>query len=135
MTVNGACWGGIEAGGTKFVCAVGTGPDDIRAETRIQTTTPDQTLGAAVEFFRGQKERQRLAAVGIASFGPVDLDPDSPDYGFIAKTTKPGWSNTDLAGTIGRELGVPVGFDTDVNGAALGEHRWGAARGSIPSYT
>jgi len=129
LTVNGACWGGIEAGGTKFVCAVGTGPDDIRAETRIQTTTPDETLGAAVEFFRGQKERQRLAAVGIASFGPVDLDPGSPDYGFIAKTTKPGWSNTDLAGTIGRELGVPVRFDTDVNGAALGEHRWGAARG------
>jgi fructokinase len=126
-----ACWGGIEAGGTKFVCAVGTGPDDVRAQVRIPTTTSDETLGAAVCFLREQRERQAagLAAVGIASFGPVDLDPDSPRYGFITTTPKPGWADTDLAGTIGRELGVPVGFDTDVNGAALGEHCWGAARG------
>lgn len=125
------CWGGIEAGGTKFICAVGTGPDDVRAQVRIPTTTPDETLKAAVRFLHEQRERQAsgLAAVGIASFGPVDLNPESPKYGFITTTPKPGWADTDLAGTIARELGVPVGFDTDVNGAALGEHRWGAALG------
>ncbi len=125
------CWGGIEAGGTKFVCAVGTGPDDVRAQLRIPTTSPDETLGAAVSFLREQSERHGdgLAAVGIVSFGPVDLDPQSPTWGFVTTTPKPGWANTDLAGTVGRELGVPVGFDTDVNGAALGEQRWGAARG------
>jgi len=129
LTVEREFWGGVEAGGTKFLCAVGTGPQDIRAETRIPTTTPDETLGAAVAFFRRQAEQGKLAAVGIASFGPVDLDPGSPGYGYTTTTTKPGWSRTDLAGTFRRRLAVPVGFDTDVNGAALGEHRWGAARG------
>jgi fructokinase len=128
---TGACWGGIEAGGTKFVCAVGTGPEDVRAQVRIPTTSPGETLEAAVSFFREQRELQPagLAAIGIASFGPLDLDPESSKYGFITTTPKPGWADTDLAGTIARGLGVPVGFDTDVNGAALGEHRWGAARG------
>jgi fructokinase len=122
-------WGGIETGGTKFVCAVGTGPDDIRAEARIPTTTPEETLEEVLGFFRRQAGQGPPAAVGIASFGPVDLDPGSPTYGFTTTTTKPGWSNVDVAGTIARGLGVPVGFDTDVNGAALGENRWGAARG------
>lgn len=120
-------FGGIEAGGTKFVCAVGTGPDDILAEARFATTTPEETLGRAVQFFRAHG--RRLRAVGIASFGPVDLRPDSPTYGFITTTPKPGWAKTDLVGTIRRALDVPVGFDTDVNGAALGEQRWGAAQG------
>jgi fructokinase len=123
------CWGGVESGGTKFVCAVGTGPDDVRAEIRIPTTTPAETLEAVVAFFRGQAEQMALAAVGIASFGPVDINPGSPTYGYTTTTTKPGWSKTDIAGTVRRGLGVPVAFDTDVNGAALGEHRWGAARG------
>ena len=122
-------YGGIEAGGTKFVCAVGTGPDDLRAESRFPTTTPDETLARTIDFFRAAPGGGRLAAVGIASFGPVDLDPRSSTWGHITTTPKPGWAGTDLAGPIGRALGVPVGFDTDVNGAALGEYRWGAARG------
>jgi len=122
-------WGGIEAGGTKFVCVVGTGPDDLRAEVRFPTTTPEASIGRAVEFFQQQHEKEPLAAVGIASFGPVDPNPDSPTFGYITTTPKPGWAHTDFAGTIRRALGLPVGFDTDVNGAALGERRWGAAQG------
>lgn len=121
--------GGIEAGGTKFVCATGTGPDDIHSETRFSTTTPDETIGKAVAFFEQQSVRGPLAAIGIASFGPVDPNPASPTYGYITTTPKPHWANTDLADQIARSLGVPVGFDTDVNGAALGEQRWGAAQG------
>jgi len=120
-------YGGIEAGGTKFVCAVGSGPGDIRSQTQFPTTTPDETLGQAIEFFRSQPDD--LDAIGIASFGPVDPNPASPTYGYVTTTPKPGWAQTDLTGTIGRALGVPVGFDTDVNGAALGEYRWGAAQG------
>ncbi len=119
-------YGGIEAGGTKFVCAIGTGPGDLREE-RFPTTTPQETIGRAIEFFRRQPEPP--VAVGIAAFGPVDPDPASPTYGYITTTPKRGWANTDFAGMVGRTLGVPVGFDTDVNGAALGEHRWGAAQG------
>ncbi|GAB4266457.1 MAG: ROK family protein [Candidatus Promineifilaceae bacterium] len=118
--------GGIEAGGTKFVCAVGTGPDDIRAEVRFPTTTPEETIGQAVAFFQTQ---EAVTAVGIAAFGPLDPDPSSPTFGCITTTPKPGWANVDLAGAVREGLGVPIGFDTDVNGAALGEWRWGAAQG------
>jgi len=120
-------YGGIEAGGTKFVCAVGTNPDDLRT-ARFPTTTPPETLARAIAFFR-QQARAPLAAIGVASFGPIDLRPDSPTFGFITTTPKPGWANTDLVGSIRRAFNVPVGFDTDVNAAALGEHRWGAAQG------
>ena len=121
-----ALFGGIEAGGTKFVCAIGTGPEDLRAEVRFPTTTPKKTLARAIEFFRSQPP---VAAIGIASFGPLDPDPASPTFGYITTTPKPGWHNVDFAGEIGRSLGLPVGFDTDVNGAAMGEHRWGAGQG------
>jgi fructokinase len=122
--------GGIEAGGTKFVCAVGTGPDDVRAEARFPTTTPEETIGRAVAFFREQKARYgHPAAIGIASFGPLDPNPTSPTFGTITSTPKPHWANTDLAGAIHDALGAPVGFDTDVNIAALGEWRWGAGQG------
>lgn len=122
-------YGAIEAGGTKFVCMVGTGPDDIRAEVRFATTSPEQTIARALEFLTAEQQREGpLAAVGIASFGPIDPHPDSPTYGFITSTPKPGWANTPIAGAIARALRVPVGFDTDVNGAALAEWRWGAAR-------
>jgi fructokinase len=122
--------GGIEAGGTKFVCAVGAGPDDIRAETRFPTTRPEETIGRTVTFFREQAERYGSpAAIGIAAFGPLDPNPASPTFGYITSTPKPGWRDTDLAGAIRAAIGVPVGFDTDVNGAGLGEWRWGAARG------
>jgi fructokinase len=138
--------GGIEAGGTKFVCAVGTGPDDIRRRTVIPTTGPDETLARVIEFFAGERgsggersgdersgsgERDGgpIAALGIASFGPLDLTPTSPSYGHITTTPKPGWAGTDLVGSIRRRLDVPVALDTDVNGAAYGEYRWGAGRG------
>jgi fructokinase len=122
-------YGGIEAGGTKFVCAVGTGPDDLRAETRFPTTTPQETIGQAIAFFEEHAGEEPLAAIGIASFGPVDPNPDSPTFGYITTTPKEGWAHTEFASRIRRALGVPVGFDTDVNGAALGEHSWGAAQG------
>ena len=119
-------YGGIEAGGTKFVCAVGTGPDDIRAETRFPTTTPAETIQRVIQFFREQPEP--VTAVGIGSFGPVDPDPSSPTYGHITSTPKAGWRDTPVRDMVAEALGVPVAFDTDVNAAALGEHRWGAAQ-------
>lgn len=117
MSVRYGC---IEAGGTKFVCAAGSGPEDV-VVVSFPTTTPEETIGRAITFLQGAGE---LRAVGIGSFGPVDLK-----TGFITTTPKSGWQHCDLAGTVGRALGVPVGFDTDVNAAALGEARWGAARG------
>ena len=121
--------GGIEAGGTKIVCAVGTGPDDMRAEIRFATTTPEETISQAIQFFRAQQQEGPIAAIGVASFGPVDPDPASPTFGYVTTTPKPHWANTNFAGPLRQALGVPVGFDSDVNGAALGENRWGAAQG------
>ena len=123
-------FGAIEAGGTKFVCATGTGPDDVRAITRFPTTTPAETIGQAIAFFQAQPEP--VVALGIGSFGPVDLNPASPTYGYITSTPKPGWQQADICGALRRALGVPVAFDTDVNAAALGEQRWGAAQGADP---
>lgn len=117
-------FGGIESGGTKFVCMVGTGPDCLLAEKRFPTTSPAETIQVAIEFFEPYVRSGELAAVGIASFGPVDLDPDSPTYGFITTTPKAGWNQVDLCGAIRRGLGVPVAFDTDVNAAAIGEQYW-----------
>ena len=122
-------YGGIEAGGTKWICAIGTGPDDIWARQRIATTSPERTLGAVAGFFRQQQEKHGpLTALGVASFGPVDLRMGSPTWGHITTTPKPGWAQTDVAGRLSRELDVAVAFDTDVNGAALGELRWGAGQ-------
>ena len=121
--------GGIEAGGTKFVCAVGTGPDDIRAELRYPTGAPDDSIGQAIRFFRKHAAHEPLTAIGVASFGPVDPDPASNTFGYVTTTPKPGWAHTDFVGPLREAFGVPVGFDSDVNGAALGEHRWGAAQG------
>ncbi len=119
--------GGIEAGGTKFVCAIGDPPDDIHATARLPTTTPEETLARVIDFFRSQPRLPE--SIGIAAFGPADVHPGSDTYGFITSTPKPGWSNTDLAGVIAGELQCPVAFDTDVNGAAMGEHLWGAGQG------
>ncbi|HEY84339.1 MAG TPA: ROK family protein [Chloroflexi bacterium] len=123
-------FGGIEAGGTKFVCAVGSSPYNLRAEASFPTTTPKETIGRAIAFFEEQQQKTPLAAIGIASFGPVDPNPQSPTYGYITSTPKPGWTNTDFMGTIKGALpDIPLGFDTDVNAAALGEYKWGAAQG------
>ncbi len=113
-------YGAVEGGGTKFVCAVGRGPQDIVAETRFPTTTPQETLARAVEFFR----QYELAAIGLASFGPVDLNPASPSFGSITTTPKPGWGGTNVLAYFQRALGVPVVFETDVNAAAFGEYYW-----------
>ncbi|MEC4019441.1 ROK family protein [Streptomyces sp. H27-D2] len=123
-------YGSVEAGGTKFVCLVGTGPRHIVARTRIPTQRPDTTLEQVVAFFREARSAHGpLAAVGIASFGPLELRPSHTRYGHITTTPKAGWADVDIAGAVGGRLGVPVGLHTDVNGAALGEARWGAARG------
>src|SRR4051812_19064442 len=125
--------GGIEAGGTKFVCAVGTGPGD-RMLARASFPTgdrPAELLATVAGWLQEQEGRHgRLRALGIASFGPVDLRPGSPTYGFITSTPKPGWQDTDVVGRLRAAFGdIPIGFDTDVNGAALGEHAWGNAAG------
>lgn len=121
---------GVELGGTKCVCILGTGPDDVRAVERLPTGEREETLRQIeAVLVRWREQYGPARALGIASFGPVDLRPDSPTYGFITSTTKPGWHNTDIARRLGRRLGGPVGFDTDVNGAALAEGRWGSAVG------
>lgn len=118
-------FGAIEAGGTKFVCAVGTGPHDLSL-VRIPTTSPAETLERCLAFFRAQPP---LRALGVGCFGPIELRSGAARYGQITSTPKPGWQNTDVVGPLQRALGVPVGFDTDVNAAVLGEARWGAAQG------
>ena len=118
-------YAGIEAGGTKFVCAVGTGPDDLTDVTTFPTTTPEATLAQTCEFVASHTDG--LEGIGVASFGPVDLRTSSSTYGFITSTPKPGWRTTDVVGPLREVTNVPIGFDTDVNGAALGEARWGAA--------
>jgi fructokinase len=123
-------YGGIEAGGTKFVCVIGSDPNSILQTERIDVTGPAETIGAALAFFRRAADAGiRLDALGIGSFGPVELREGHPRWGWITTTPKPGWSDTDLVGPFAAEFGVPVAFDTDVNAAALGEGRWGAASG------
>lgn len=122
-------WGGVEAGGTKFVCIVGTEPDDVQAEMRFATRQPAETLAQTVEFFQSYTQNDKLKGIGIGSFGPIDPNPDSPTFGYITSTPKPGWAQTDFVGTLQKALAVPIGFDSDVNAAALGEHLWGAAQG------
>lgn len=124
-----ALYGAVEAGGTKFVCAIADGTGKIHEQQRFPTLDPSATLAATCEFMQAASRRiGRLTAIGVASFGPVHLRQDLPLYGCIGKTPKPGWSGTDVVGLLQREFGCPVGFDTDVNAAALAEHRWGAAR-------
>lgn len=117
---------GIELGGTKIICILARGPDEIEETVRIPTTRPDEALGAieaVLDRWSG------FAAIGIASFGPVSIDRHAGDYGHITSTPKPGWAGTDVAGRFQRRFGVPTGFHTDVVGAALAEARWGAAKG------
>jgi fructokinase len=112
------------------VCILGNGPEDVRAVERLDTGDREETLRRIEEVLdRWRQQHGAPRALGIASFGPVDLLPDSRTYGFITSTTKPGWRDTDVAQRLARRMALPVGFDTDVNGAALAEGRWGAGRG------
>lgn len=116
---------GVELGGTKCVALLAKGPDEILARETVPTTTPEQTLGALTATLAGWQ----FDALGIASFGPIDLDPNSETYGRITSTPKPGWRGADILSELRKTAPVPVGFDTDVNGAALAEMRWGGGRG------
>ena len=131
MTKTRPLLAGIELGGTKCVCLIGYGPDEVLAQIEIATgLAPDATLQAIETQLETWKAHYgSIAALGVASFGPVDLDPRSRLYGHITTTAKPGWRNVDLVGRLERRLKIPIGFDTDVNGAAHAEGRWGAARG------
>jgi len=123
-------FGGVEGGGTKFICAVGTEDGEILAEKRIPTTSPDETLSQAITFFEEQTRTLGvLSAIGIASFGPLDPRPASVKFGHILPTTKPDWTDANIISPFKEAFNIPIGFDTDVNGAALGEWRWGAAQG------
>jgi fructokinase len=111
------------------VCILGTGPDDVRARELVPTGDREETLDRIETILDGwHVQHGPVRALGLASFGPIDLARASPTYGHIVSTVKAGWSHTDLVGRLGRRLGVPVGFNTDVNGAALAEGRWGGAR-------
>jgi fructokinase len=123
----------IEGGGTKFVCAVATGPHDILARVRFDTRTPEVTLPETIAFIREAACGHDLLAIGVACFGPIELDPAATAYGSVTTTVKPGWAHTPIVAPLREAFGVPVGFDTDVNGAALGEVRWGAAQGCDPA--
>ncbi|MGI8713813.1 MAG: ROK family protein [Solirubrobacteraceae bacterium] len=118
-------YGGVETGGTWCVCALGSGPDEIVAHERFATGAPAETLDRIVAFFAAGPP---AAAIGVGSFGPVDVDPDSPTWGHVTTTPKPGWAHTPVATVLRQRIGVPVAFETDVNAAALGEQRWGAGR-------
>ena len=121
-------YGGIEAGGTKFVCAVGSNPDDLCVNV-IETTTPDETISRVIAYFKKQNSTKKLSSIGIGSFGPIDLNRNSKTYGFITSTPKLNWENVDFVGAIRSSFNIPIGFDTDVNAAAIGEYQWGAAQG------
>jgi fructokinase len=125
-------YGGIEAGGTKMVCMVGSGPDDIKSEARFPTTTPEETIGRMIAFFKEATRENPIVSLGIGSFGPVDLNPQSPTYGYITTTPKPHWGNTRLAGALQDALQVPTIMDTDVNAAALAEYTWGNGKNLDP---
>jgi fructokinase len=123
-------YGGIEGGGTKFVCAVGTGPNDVRAITNFPTTAPQETMAQAVDFFKQQEAvHGRLSSIGFGCFGPLDPNPDSSTYGYILPTPKLGWTNANVVGLMRSHFDIPIIFDTDVNAAALGEWQWGKGQG------
>lgn len=127
-------FGGIEAGGTKFVCMAGTDPDHIDREIRFPTTTPGETISQVVEFFTPYYQKNQLLGIGIGSFGPVDLQNNSSKFGYITSTPKPGWQNTNICGDISKIINVPIAFDTDVNAAAFGELYWSGAKGKLDPF-
>ncbi len=118
--------GGIEAGGTKMVCAVGDESGKVMDRVSFPTRQPEETFRDLIDYFKGRD----IQALGVGCFGPLDLNKDSKTYGYITKTPKKGWEYCNVVGTLKNALNVPVGFDTDVNGAVLGEVTWGAAKGA-----
>jgi len=120
---------GVELGGTKCVCVLAAGPEQVLAEERVPTTSPAETMGAIERILDGWRAERGFAALGLASFGPIELRRGAAAYGHITATTKPGWANADIAPRLSRRYGVPTLIDTDVAGAALSEGRWGAAVG------
>ncbi|NLK27183.1 MAG: ROK family protein [Clostridiales bacterium] len=118
-------FGALEAGGTKMVMAIGNENGEILDRVSIPTETPDITVPRIIDYFKGKN----IEALGIGSFGPVDLDRQSETYGYITSTPKLAWANYDILGNIKKELQIPIGFDTDVNAAALGEATWGSIKG------
>jgi len=124
---SGFDYAGMEAGGTKFVCMVASGPEEVRAQTSFPTTKPEETLGRAVTFF---KAYQPFVALGIGTFGPCDLNPASPTFGRLSTSIKPGWKEANMLDRFRQAFDVPIGIDTDVNVAALGEFTWGAGQGT-----
>ena len=121
-------YAGVELGGTKCVAILARGPEEIIARQAVPTTGPEETLSVLEEILLRWRAERGFEALGIASFGPVDLHPSSQTWGHVITTTKPGWSGTNIAPRLAQRLGVPVAFETDVNGAALAEMRWGAGR-------
>jgi fructokinase len=118
-------YGGVETGGTWTVCALGTGPDHITAYEQFPTGTPRETLAQIISFFEAHP---RPRAIGIGSFGPLDVNPASETWGYVTTTPKPNWQHTSVAPVIRDRLEIPVAFDLDVTAAALAEQRWGAGR-------
>jgi fructokinase len=122
-------YAGVELGGTKCIAVLARGPDEVAARETVLTTTPDETLERLEQVLSRWRDERGFEALGIGSFGPLDLDAASPSYGRIAATPKPGWQGAPVKERLERAAGVPAVFDTDVNGAALAEMRWGAGRG------
>ncbi len=121
-------FGALEAGGTKMVMAIGNEKGEIINQSTIPTETPDITMANILQYFRDQN----ISALGVGSFGPIDLDRNSPTYGYITSTPKLAWANYNIVGTLKTVLDIPIGFDTDVNASALGEATWGCMKG-LPS--
>jgi fructokinase len=124
-------FGGIEGGGTKFNCVIGNSPENIIAEARFATTTPAETIQQVIEFFAPYVNQ--LQSIGLGSFGPFDVDPSSPTYGYITTTPKPHWGNTNILGMLREKIKLPFAIDMDVAVAGLGEAKWGASKNNSHS--
>lgn len=128
-------YGSIEAGGTKFVCAIGDEEMTIKERVSFPTTTPEETMALVIDFFK--KYEDQLVGIGIGSFGPIDIHRDSATYGYITSTPKLAWQNFDFVGTMKQAFPIPIAWTTDVNAAAYGEYVFGKGKGlsSVVYYT
>lgn len=117
--------GAVEAGGTKIVCGIGNEQGEIEDRVSFPTTSPKETIEKMTAYF----ENKSVEAIGVGTFGPIDPDPESPTFGYVTTTPKPGWENYNVLGALKERFDVPLGWDTDVNAAAMGEATWGAAKG------